>query len=389
VIAPLLAVCLLAEPPSLDEGTSVARSTPVAPEEPETVDPEEERRTTEPEDPSTVDPEEEPEPEPEPEAAPEPELEGDPEPESASPVPPEGAPSMVETETRPRRGPGSRTPGPRWTRWGAPLLSALIPGAGQAINRQPGKAVSVFGGAFALVGGAVGVALSRDRATGASPGRGDGDALQITRLGALSALTSAAGLLYVGQILDAYAVAVGKWPRPHRDYAVNLEVTRMSTVGMRPGEPRYALYDDFSIALMGQVAPKVAFGLADLSVKFIGSDFALADRTTLQGGIRTTWRFFERDRWWLLLGGGFIFQGTGAGDPNPSLDPEAPRPNPERRFGAVGYVQMEARWFLLDRWSLNLAPRVSVPIADRAYEVGTIPRYATTFELGTGVGVYF
>ena len=70
--------------------------------------------------------------------------------------------------------------------------------------------------------------------------------------------------------------------------------------------------------------------------------------------------------------------------------PGEPRADAERSFSAVPYLLFDARLFLLDRWSLGLVPRVSLPLAARRYGGGrALPRYATTFELGAVLGVYF
>lgn len=279
---------------------------------------------------------------------------------------------------RPFRGPASRRPGPAWKRWAAPLASAFLPGVGQAINRQPGKATLALAGTATLIGATVGLQLSKDPRQNLALGIGESSGAHIARLGASSALTSALMMLYVWQIADAYAVAVGKWPVPRRHYKVNVDFARMSTVGLRPGGPGYALYDDFSLAVMGQVAPKIGFGLADLSLKIDER----REQYTLQAGVRTMWRFAEPGRWWFSVGGGLIVQGSGAA-------PLGPTQGAQRRFGAIPYLLLEGRWFVLDRLSLNFAPRVSVPLTDRDYRTGRIPRYATTFELGTGLGVHF
>ena len=295
---------------------------------------------------------------------------------------------------RPFWGPESRRPGPQWTRWAAPLMSAFIPGAGQALNREGGKATIAFAGSVGLITGIVGLRLSRDPRQGAAPGIGESPGAYVARLGAMSVLSSAAAQLYLAQIVDAYAVAAGIWPTPRKTYMINVDATRMSTVGVQPGAPGYAIYDNFALSVMGQVVPKVAFGLSDMTVMIDMSDMSdMSDgrrnRYTLQAGLRASWRFFERERWWFLLAGGVIVQGTGADNPRPPIDLDLPRGPGQQRFGAIPYVQLEGRWLFLDRFSLNFAPRVSVPLTDRDYRIGRIPRYATTFELGTGVGVYF
>ena len=275
----------------------------------------------------------------------------------------------------------------KWKRWGSPLLSALIPGLGQVVNRQPGKGLAIFASTVGLAVGTYGVVRSGERQDGATAGEGgEPRGSEIVRLGALSALSSGLGLLYLGQIMDAHAVAVGKRARPRKDHAVAVELYRFSTVGLRPGEPAYALYDDFTLTVMGQIAPRVSIGVSDLTVHTARG----GDQLTFQGGLRTMYRFFDRKRVWLSGGGGFIFQGTSADAFDEELDPDAPDPGLQRRFGAVVYGQLGLRWFILDRWSLGITPRVSLPLTHRDYgRRRRIPRFATTFELGTGLAVYF
>lgn len=282
-----------------------------------------------------------------------------------------------------------------WARWAAPLVSAVVPGAGQAINRQPGRGLAVFTGTVGLVLGAVATWAARDPSAGAAAGTTGGDAREIARLAGLSGLATAAGLLYVGQILDAHAQAAHRRPpRPARDHVIALEVSRSSTVAFAAGRPSYDLYADWSLAIMGQVFPRVTLGLSDASIKRgrPRDDRDARDMLTVQAGVRATYRFFDRRRVWLAVGGGAIVQGTRANVALTPLspDPDAPRPDAERAFSVVPYGLFDARLFLLDRWSLGLVPRVSLPLATRRFGGGrALPRYATTFELGAVMGVYF
>jgi hypothetical protein len=307
--------------------------------------------------------------------------------EAAPPVPtpePTAASDPLEASGPGPRKRAARGDG-RWKRWGAPLLSAIIPGLGQGINQQPGKAVGIF---TASLGGSLGAAalwLLREPDEGAArDDPGESRAAEIARLTSFTALTSGLGLLYLGQIFDAHATARGRKAQPKLDYALAIEFQRSTAVGQRPGEPAYALYDDFAVSLMGQVARRVTVGVSDLGVKLAPDTFVL------QGGLRSMYRFFDHrvrtprmpSRVWLSAGGGFIFQGT-------VQSRAAQEHEPERLFGAVMYAQLEGRWFLLDRWAIGLAPRVSLPFTSRTYGGGKqIPRYATTFELGAFVGVH-
>ena len=303
--------------------------------------------------------------------------------DTSSPATPVGA-------RRPRRARGDGS----WKRWGSPLLSAIIPGLGQGLNQQPGKAVGIF---TASLGGSLGAAalwLLRPADEGAARGdAGESRAVEIARLSSFAALGSGLGLLYLGQIFDAHATARGRKAQPKLDYALAIEFQRSTAVGQRPGEPAYALYDDFALSLMGQVHPRVTVGVSDLGLKLGAESFVL------QGGVRSMYRFFDRrvrqprvpSRVWLAAGGGFIFQGTAEARHDAAVASPFPEEEPQeqRLFGAVMYAQLEARWFLLDRWAIGLAPRISLPLTTRTYGQGKqIPRYATTFELGAFVGVH-
>lgn len=291
------------------------------------------------------------------------------------------APPPPEVELVPRR---------RWARWAAPLLSAVVPGGGQALNGQPGRGLAVFTGTLGLILGTVAVWGARDPAAGATPGDpGPSNAREIVRLGALGGLGAAAGLLYVGQILDAHAQAVDRRPpTPRRRHVIALEVARFSTVGFAPGQPAHDLYSDWSLAIMGQIVPRVTLGISDLGIKLARH----RRMVTVQAGARAAYRFFDRGRVWLAAGGGVLLQGTRADAAVTPLvdDPDAPPPSAERALSMVPYAHFDARVFLLDRWSLGLVPRVSLPLWARRYRNGrSLPRYGTTFELGATMGVYF
>ncbi|MEM7154919.1 MAG: hypothetical protein AAF799_18875 [Myxococcota bacterium] len=278
----------------------------------------------------------------------------------------------------------------RWKRWASPLLSAVAPGGGQALNGQPGRGLAVFTGTLGMVLGTVALWAARDPAEGATPGDpGRGAPEEVTRLAGFTGLVSAAGLLYIGQILDAHAQAVDRrGPKPWRRHQMAFEVSRFTTVAFAPGQPAYDLYSDWSLALMGQLVPRVTFGLSDASIKYSRNRQSL----TVQAGVRTAYRFFDRRRVWLAVGGGALFQGTRADDlPVPLAEgPDSFATESERAYTIVPYVHFDARLFLLDRWSLGLMPRVSLPLLPRRFARGRVlPRYAATFELGANVGVYF
>ncbi|MGB1016999.1 MAG: hypothetical protein ACPG4T_22875, partial [Nannocystaceae bacterium] len=118
-----------------------------------------------------------------------------------------------------------------------------------------------------------------------------------------------------------------------------------------------------------------------------GSD----NRTSFQAGPRVHYRVFDRSRLWIGLGAGVILQGSiaDASDPD-AIVYDAPPPGREASFAAIPYGQADFRYFILDRWSLNLVPRVSAPIGTRFFRGDrAVPSHAVTFEFGTGIGVYF
>ena len=93
----------------------------------------------------------------------------------------------------------------------------------------------------------------------------------------------------------------------------------------------------------------------------------------------------------MLAGGGVLLQGTtrdritrplAQGEDDTEIRSE------QVDFGAAIYTQGEVRYFILDRWNLGLAPRISLPLTNRAYPRGRqLPRFATTFEVGAFLGV--
>lgn len=293
------------------------------------------------------------------------------------PPPPQAAPAVEQVRRR------------RWKRWAAPLFSAVVPGAGQVLNRQPGRGLAAFTATVGLGLGTAAVWAARDSGRGAAPGDPGGAGREVVRLGGLAALGSAAGLVYVAQVLDAHAQAAGrKRPRPMKRHRASLEVSRFASVAFAPGPSAYQLYTDWSVAAMAQVVPRVSLGLSDASIKYSGD----RQRLTLQAGARGAYRFYDRRRVWLSAGGGVLFQGTRAAQsPGPLAPTDADEAEGvERAFTVAPYVHLDARLFILDRWSVGLVPRVSVPLLARRFGRGrTLPRYATTFELGATMGVLF
>ncbi|MBA3548746.1 MAG: hypothetical protein H0T76_19870 [Nannocystis sp.] len=270
-------------------------------------------------------------------------------------------------------------------------MSAAVPGLGQMVNRQPVKGMGVLISALALGVGAA-VLMGAGNGTDVSSKGLASNSFGTEAIGAVGygLLSGGLQMLYAAQIMDAYATAAGvRGPRPRTKHRVSLDLTRMATIGLRPGDPAAGFFPDWSVSVLGQVARRFSVGAGDLSIKQSGG-FA---RTSVQGGLRLAYRFLERDRVWFGAAAGVILQGSFS-RPAPNRIPEdAPTPGSEGTFAAVPYAQLDLRFFLLDRWSLNLIPRVSAPLAGARFFNGpgdrVVPKNAATLELGTGVGVYF
>ena len=270
--------------------------------------------------------------------------------------------------------------------WLAPVLATLLPGSGHALARRPGPAFGIFAAAAGLTFASVALALATDDSEGATLGDpGRSSAREALRLGTFVVTTDALALLWLGQAADSWIKAKAKTVRPRRRHVIGVSLHRASTVGLRPGEPSMARYEDLSLAVLGQVMDRLSIGLADISVHGRSNG-----RVTLQAGLRAAGRVVERNRVWLVVAGGVIFQGTSARPSLPSQDPDEPAARERGRFGAIGYGQLETRVFVLDRLSLDMGPRLSVPFATRYYGGGkALPRWAPTFELIAGAQVYF
>ncbi len=279
----------------------------------------------------------------------------------------------------------------RWKRVGAPLLSAALPGLGQIVNGQPGKGVGILFGTVALAVGAAVLRGTSGHTDVSSRGLDSGSfGTEVIGAAGYGLLSGALQMLYAAQIMEAHATAAGLHaPRPRTRHRVALELTRMATVGLRPGDPAAGFFPDWNVSVLGQVARRLSVGVADLGIKQ-GHAF---QRTTLQGGVRVHYRFYDRGRLWLGAAAGVILQGS-FGRAAPDLVPaNAPNAKGEGAFAAIPYAQLDARYFILHRWSLNLTPRISAPLAGPRFYNGpddrAIARNAITLELGTGVGVYF
>ena len=277
---------------------------------------------------------------------------------------------------------------PTHKRWLSPLLSAVVPGVGQMVNREVGKGVGILLSSLALAGGTVAMQRWRDPSDGAGGADDDtqSSAFEVTRLAARGVFSGALALLYAAQIMDARQAATGEPVRPRRNHKVDLQIARMTTLGRRAGQPAYDLYNDWAVSVMGQPLPRFGVGVSDVSIK-ARPDSA---RTTFQVGARLTYRLFDRRRVWLVLGIGSFVQATvAAGRPVP-LASDAPRPRRETDVGGTVYAQLNARVFMLDRWWIGAVPRFSVPLSTRYYSgQRSLPPFAPTFELGVAAGVVF
>jgi len=299
------------------------------------------------------------------------------------------APAPEEASERPQERSSARQcgggPCRGWKRIAAPLMSAVLPGSGQIVNNEPGKGAGMFLGAVALGGGAAALHYTRDPLDNSSPQLGGSSfGSEMVNAAGFGMLTGGLTMLYAAQIMDAYASAVGKdTPTPQKEHRVGFQLTRMATVGFRAGDPAAALYSDWNLNFLVQVRRRFSVGLTDVGLKY---GFG---RTSLQAGARLHYRFYDRGRIWLGGAIGTIFQGT-LGRRAGVVGDVAPPPVRANAFAAIPYGQLDLRLFLLDRWSLDLIPRISVPLGTRFYrEDLALPTKSVTFELGTGVGVYF
>ncbi len=304
-----------------------------------------------------------------------------------SPLRPSGAAAHVPA---PRLDPPSpraasrRAAWPRRRRWVAPLVGAIVPGAGHLVVRRAPAGVGIFAASLGLGVGAAILGLASDPPSGA---RADGSsgAREAIRQGSFVLVTDALALLWLAQAADAHRIAANKRVRGRKDHVVTLNFARTSTVGLRASERGIGRYDDYAFGVIGQVAPKWHVGLTDVTLHT-----ARGQQLTLQAGLRAAYRVLTRDRVWLLAALGILIQGTSGPRSNRSIRADAPAPGTAGRFGAVPYVQLETRIFVLSRLSIDVAPRFSVPLGTRYYgRQGALPRYAPTFELAAGAGVYF
>lgn len=277
-------------------------------------------------------------------------------------------------------------PPSNWRRPVAPILSAMIPGLGQMVNREYARGAGFLLGALSLGAGSFVLWRTQGGLDAAAPGEhGRTFSTDVVSATGFGLLTGGLHLLYMAQVMDAYAGATGKRsPRPHTRHKLSLELTRMASVGLRAGDPAAAFYPDWNISVLGQVARRFSVGLTDIGAKFGPT------RGAVQGGPRLHVRFLERDRVWLGAAAGAIFQGAFASGPSAAV-PEGEVSPRTGAFALIPYGQLDLRLFILDRWSINIVPRISAPLLGARYyrQDGAIPKQAATLELGTGLGVYF
>jgi hypothetical protein len=298
---------------------------------------------------------------------------------TAKPVTPASPPPSRAAARR-----AARPPNHKWTHWGAPLLGALIPGLGHAVTHRPGAGFGIFAGAAGLLFGSIALGRAGDPREGAAYGDPGRSATKETlrQLGFVAA-TDTLALLWIGQAADAWVTATGKHVNGKTDHLVTIGFTRSTAIGVGPGEPAIARYEDWTLHLLGHVSPRVMVGLADM-----GLHLGPQSQVTVQASAKVAVRAFEIPRFWLVPAFAVIMQGTSARDIAPLGGGETPRES--GRFAAIPYLELEGRIFVLDRLSLDVAPRFSVPLATRFYGRGAaIPRFTPTFELAAGTKVYF
>lgn len=279
-------------------------------------------------------------------------------------------------------------PAPRasWRAWASPLGSTFVPGLGQFMNGQGGKGTGLL---FGTLGSVVGAAALYN--LGNYPGAGPTGSdtrpagAEYARLIGFGVLSTSAVLLWIYGIADAHRVGANKTVEPALDHRVRISATRMMTVGFRPDVQRPGFFDDWGVAIMGQATRRLSVGASDLSVKPGGVD----GPQVWQFGARVDYRVFDRKRVWIDLALGSIFQ-VAVGQQRPPLDSETGSPSTVTKFGAVPYGQLDVRVFVLDRLSIDLVPRLAVPLTTRYYSVQrALPRFAPELELGAGVSTYF
>jgi hypothetical protein len=270
--------------------------------------------------------------------------------------------------------------GGSWRHWGAPLLSGLgVPGLGQLANGHVGKGVGLIYGTIGLVAGTV--LLYRADHDGSRP-----LGTEYMRLGAYGVVSTALPVMWIYAIADAWRWANDKREiTPKLEHRLRITAARSFGLGFRADPQRPGFYDEWTVSLIGQVAPRWSFGVSDISIKLD----AQANIGVVQFGLRAGYRVYAQRRVWIDVSLGTAMQ-VHVHRPAPPLDPDAPTPSTSRNFGAIPYGQLDLRYFVLDRLSLDLTPRMSVPLTTRWFSADrALPRYAPSLELGASATVYF
>ncbi|GEM_PF-2135709 len=261
---------------------------------------------------------------------------------------------------------------------GASFMSLVLPGWGQIINHQAGKGVALFLASVASGFGAL--ALYKLPNDGTRP-----LGLEYARLTGFGLLSSALPALWLYSLTDAGTTAAEKTIDPILDHKLRIGLVRSVGVGFRADVDRPGFYSGWSVSLMGQAAEGLHVGVSDLSFKSGSRDGFMV----WQFGLRADYRVYERRRLWLDLGVGVSMQIASSEVPG-ALGPSQAEPEHERQFGATPYAQLNLRYFLLDRLSLDFSPQLSVPVTTRFYSADrALPRYAPILEFGVGTSIYF
>jgi hypothetical protein len=261
------------------------------------------------------------------------------------------------------------------------LASVIFPGAGAILNDQAPKGAGIFVGSALLAGMSIWTATpSKD------PTRQD-FANEAARLSGHGLLTGGLTLLYAGQIMNAYQVALGRPVESARTQRVNVQLGRMLTVGVRPGRDEVGYYRNWSMAILGQPVRRMELGVSDLGV-VVGSR---TDRVAAQAGLRAGYRAVERRAVWLTLSAGALGQLVFARPERDALRTDGSGAAPDQfAVGSAAFGQIQLSAFLADHWSLDVTPRFSLPLSTRYFGNGlAIARFSPTFELGTGIGAHF
>ena len=180
-------------------------------------------------------------------------------PAAEAPPPPEATEAEVEVEVRAR---ADRLK----NGFVDALLSALVPGLGQIRNGQPGKGVGILLSTAGLLTGTILLWPRPDPHEGTGGRRDDtrSAAEEVARLAGFAVASGGFGMLYAGQILDAWQGAQGEPPRPDRDFFLRIETSGMYTIATQPGQPSHRLLQDFNVSFMFEPGRRFTLGFSDI-----------------------------------------------------------------------------------------------------------------------------